>query len=100
MTMNVPSASDSGMLRRGSFTSPAVNVMLFQASAEKSEPVWATHRATNSPKAVIAFKPGTMSEAPLAAQRLPKFVATAARFQPSRSPARIRPMQRRRSSRS
>ena len=39
MTMIVPSASDSGMLRRGSFTSPAVKVMLFQASAEKSDPV-------------------------------------------------------------
>ena len=39
MTMTVPSASDSGMLRRGSFTSPAVKVMLFQASAENSEPV-------------------------------------------------------------
>ena len=27
------------MFRRGSLTSPAVNVMLFQASAENSEPV-------------------------------------------------------------
>ena len=40
------------MFRRGSFTSPAVNVMLFQASAEKSEPVCATQIATNRPNAV------------------------------------------------
>ena len=45
ITMTVPSASDSGMLRLGSFTSPAVNVMLFQASAEKSEPVCDTQMA-------------------------------------------------------
>ena len=51
MTMTVPSASDSGMFRRGSFTSPAVNVMLFQASAEKSDPVCATQIATNRPNA-------------------------------------------------
>ena len=46
---HVPSASASGMFRRGSFTSPAVNVMLFHASAEKSEPTCATHSAMNMP---------------------------------------------------
>ena len=60
MTMPVPSASDSGMLRRGSFTSPAVKVMLFQASAENSEPVCATHTPTNSPNAVAAVSPGAI----------------------------------------
>ncbi len=38
MTKPVPSTSESGMLRFGFFTSPAVKVMLFHASAEKSEP--------------------------------------------------------------
>ena len=52
--MNVPSASDSGMLRRGSLTSPAVKVMLFQASAENSDPVCDTQIATNRPNAVKA----------------------------------------------
>ena len=51
MTMAVPSASESGTSRRGFFTSPAVKVMLFQASAEKSEPTWATPKATKRPKA-------------------------------------------------
>ena len=51
-------ASESGRLRRGFFTSPAVKVMLCQASAEKSEPVCATQIATNSPKAVVGAEPG------------------------------------------
>ena len=59
----VPSASDSGIFLRGSFTSPAVNVMLFQASAENSEPVCATQMAMNSPNAVSADKPGTIGAA-------------------------------------
>ena len=50
MTMAVPSASESGTSRRGFFTSPAVKVMLFQASAEKSEPTCATPNATKRPK--------------------------------------------------
>src|SRR5437899_2710399 len=32
--MNVPKASESGMLRRGSFTSPAVTVVVFHERAE------------------------------------------------------------------
>ncbi len=47
--MAVPSASESGTSRRGFFTSPAVKVMLFQASAEKSEPTCATPYATSKP---------------------------------------------------
>ncbi len=35
------------MFRRGFFTSPAVNVMLFHASAEKSEPTCTTARITS-----------------------------------------------------
>ncbi len=90
--MPVPSASESGMFRRGSFTSPAVKVMLFQASAENSEPVCEMHTATNRPNVVIAVNPGTMSSVPRTVHRLPKLSATAARFQPSATPTRIRPI--------
>ena len=65
MTMPVPSASDSGMLRRGSFTSPAVKVMLFHASAENSEPVCATQMRDEQPeRGRSAVSPGTMSTLP------------------------------------
>src|SRR5271170_7430047 len=49
MTTPVPSASDSGRLRLGFFTSPAVKVTLFQASAENSDPTWATARIVRTP---------------------------------------------------
>ena len=91
MTIEVPSASESGMLRRGSRTSPAVKVMLFQASAEKSDPVCDTQTATKRPNAVTAVKPGTISTAPRVVQRLPKLSATAVWFQPRSTPTRIRP---------
>ena len=42
-----PMTSDSGILRRGFFTSPAVKVMLFHASAENSEPTCTTARITS-----------------------------------------------------
>src|SRR5439155_18999924 len=51
MTNPVPNKSESGMFRRGSRTSPAVNVMLFQASAENSEPTCPTQIAINNPSA-------------------------------------------------
>ena len=47
------------MLRFGSLTSPAVKVMLFQASAENSDCVCDTQTATNSPQAVAAVSPGS-----------------------------------------
>src|SRR4051812_2889111 len=49
MTSPVPSASDSGTFRCGFLTSPAVNVMLFHASDEKSEPTCATQKTTIKP---------------------------------------------------
>src|SRR5580658_3467675 len=39
--------SESGRLRLGFFTSPAVNVTLFHASAENSEPTCTTARITS-----------------------------------------------------
>ena len=71
---DVPSASESGMFRRGSFTSPAVKVMLFQASAENSDPVCDTQTATNSPNAVTAETPGVMSENAARVPELPEVV--------------------------
>ena len=61
---HVPKARESGMLRCGSFTSPAVKVMLFHASAEKSEPVCATHSATKMPNAVAADTPSAIGLTP------------------------------------
>src|SRR5256885_11331466 len=75
MTRMVPSASDNGTLRRGSFTSPAVKVMLFQASAEKSELVWAKQMTTKRPKAVTAGKPfNTFLKQPRQDQKKPQIV--------------------------
>jgi len=59
MTVPVPMASESGRLRCGFFTSPAVKVTLFQASAEKSEPTFATARTTM----VIDKRVGSLAEA-------------------------------------
>src|SRR5262249_45728427 len=50
-TNPVPNRSESGMFLRGSRTSPAVKVMLFQASAENSEPTCPTQIAINIPSA-------------------------------------------------
>ena len=72
MTMIVPSASDSGMLRRGSFTSPAVNVMLFQASAEKSEPVCATQMRDEQAEGGHRRQAGRDLDEPRGVQRSPK----------------------------
>ena len=45
MTIAVPIARESGTSRLGFLTSPAVNVMLFHASAEKSDPTCETPNA-------------------------------------------------------
>src|ERR1700677_1086332 len=70
--MHVPKASERGTLRRGFFTSPAVNVMLFQPSAENSEPTWAMHRATNKPNVVAGVIPGATGVYPCGRHRLVK----------------------------
>ena len=49
MTAPVPSASESGRLRWGFFTSPAVKVTLFQASEENSDPTCETARIVSTP---------------------------------------------------
>ncbi len=65
MTMPVPSASESGIFRRGFFTSPAVKVMLFHASAANSDPTCETHKATKSPYPVAALIPAAIGTYPL-----------------------------------
>src|ERR1700733_4656928 len=71
--MNVPRASDSGTFLRGFLTSPAVNVMLFQPSAENSEPTWATHKAASNPNAVTGVTPGATGVYPCGRHRSVKF---------------------------
>ena len=85
------------MLRRGFFTSPAVNVMLFQASAEKSDPVCATHIAIRSPKPSSRRGPVAIGTAPRGVQKLPNsrpppcgFHPTAARRHQRDQRARLR----------
>jgi len=63
--MKTPSASDNGTLRRGFFTSPAVNVILFHASAANSDPTWATHSATNQPQQRLWRQPRRNRRVPL-----------------------------------
>ena len=90
--MMVPNASESGMLRLGSLTSPAVKVMLFQASAENSEPVWATQIPTKRPNALMAVRPPPKSSSePLTVHRLLKFAPNAPEREPISKPNTIRP---------
>src|SRR5258707_4823836 len=53
ITTPVPTANESGKLRLGFFTSPAVKVTLFQASADKSEPTCATARIVSVPTKTV-----------------------------------------------
>src|SRR5207247_1073759 len=81
------------MFRRGSFTSPAVKVMLFQASAEKSELVCATQMPTNRPKAVAAVSPApTSCKPPRKVQKSLKFSAPAPDFTPTIMPSKMSAM--------
>src|SRR5215203_1338674 len=97
MTREVPAASESGMLRFGFLTSPAVKVMLFQASAENSEPTWATQKAMNRPKAPIEAAtagaeviPGSIVTTSRGVQkRSPKLAAIAPALRPIATPTRI-----------
>ena len=89
ITIVVPKAIDSATSRLGFLTSPAVNAILFQASAEKSDPTCATPNATKIPKNPLAtvtlgmsprrkFAPGSMACASRAAQKCAKLSAMAA----------------------
>src|SRR4029077_2615585 len=83
-------ANERGRLRLGFFTSPAVKVTLFQASAEKSEPTCATARIvstpTNGPAAAPEAECGESNR-----QKLPKFAAMACALRETKIPATTRP---------
>ena len=78
--MATPRASESGRLRLGLRTSPAVKVTLFQASEEKSEPTMATPTSRTESK----FQPALR-------QKSVKLLATASGLRPTRKPAPTRP---------
>src|SRR5262249_24505472 len=88
--MQVPSAKERGTFRCGFLTSPAVNVMLFQASAEKSEPTWATQRATNKPNAVSGPRPAATGGYP-AGVHMEKFAASLGELRPAINPTAMTP---------
>ena len=94
ITSPVPNNSESGMFRRGSRTSPAVNVMLFQASAEKSEPTWATQTAINIPSALPVAETAPMNprsdvigETAVGVQKFAKFACNAPALRPTKIPS-------------
>src|SRR5271157_4607075 len=100
--MTVPMAMDRATSRLGFFTSAAVNPMLFQASAEKSEPTWATASARSSPYQPPAavtvgtndfrkLAPGTMGCAPRIAQKCEKLSEIAEAFRKTNTHRKIRP---------
>jgi len=71
--MTLPKASESGMFLRGSFTSPAVNVMLFHASGGEQRSGLRLRRLRRTGLTPIRrVRPGVLSMAPRAAHRLPK----------------------------
>src|SRR5438309_4379419 len=96
MTTTVPAASESGMFRRGSFTSPAVNVMLFHASDEKREPTCETQKAINNPKTPLAAvtsarddKSGLIVPVGWGVQKLLKFAFITSALRPMNNPMKI-----------
>src|ERR1022692_2846582 len=78
--MATPRASESGRVRFGLRTSPAVNVTLFQESEEKSDPTMATPTSRTESK----FHPEWR-------QKSVKLLATAAGLRPTRKPAATNP---------
>src|SRR5213078_2239421 len=94
MTSPVPKASDNGRLRRGFLTSPAVNVMLFQASAENSEPTCPTQIAINIPSAPAVAETAptngrsdVIGEAALGVQKFAKLTCSASALRPTKIPS-------------
>src|ERR1035441_11083032 len=78
--MGTPRASDSGRVRLGLRTPPAVNVTLFQESELKSAPTMATPTSRTESKFHPAWR-----------QNPVKLLATAAGLGPTRNPAPTRP---------
>src|SRR4051812_13352006 len=99
MTKAVPNRRDNGIFRRGSRTSPAVNVMLFHASEENSEPTWPTQTAINIPSAPPAAETALTNgrsdvtgETPAGVQKFVKLACSAPAFRPTKTPSAISAM--------
>src|SRR5947208_3376398 len=97
MTNAVPAARESGTFLFGFFTSPAVKVMLFQASEENREPTCATQNATNKPNrpplaaiADIKETSGLIISTPRGVQRSVKLDLIASACRPTVKPIRMR----------
>src|SRR6185312_11656726 len=83
ITVTVPITIARVTFLSGLRTSPAAKAMLCHESAEKSDPVWLTHNATNSPNAVPALNPEEVRGTnPRACQRSPKLARKAVAFFP------------------
>ena len=95
MTSAAPQNSERGMLRLGSFTSPAMKVIVSHATEENSDPTWAMQTATRSPMPVAAVttgrnaKSGRMSTAPCGVQQSAKLACSAATLRPRKNPITI-----------
>ena len=94
ITRPVPKTSDNGMFRRGSRTSPAVNVMLFHASEENSEPTWPTQTAINIPSAPPAAETAPTNgrsdvtgETAVGVQKFVKLACSASALRPTKMPS-------------
>jgi len=76
--------------------SPAVKVMLFQASEEKREPTWATQKAMRSPSAPAAAEVAGIPRSDwmvtgfCGVHRSWKLAAMACEFRPTKRPRRIK----------
>src|ERR1700751_101381 len=96
MTTPVPKASDSGRLRLGFFTSPAVKVTLFHASAENSDPTCATARIVSVPTQTVGPPTPTCTAcraaSPAFSQKCPlKLAESAGALRPRKNPKSTRP---------
>src|SRR5260370_10271544 len=100
--MMVPKAIDNATSRFGFSTSAAVNPMLFQASAENSDPTCATPKATSNPNQPLAAvtvgnkflrkpAPGSIGCAPRIAHKFEKLSAIAAEFRATNTHRKIIP---------
>src|ERR1700722_5982816 len=83
ITSPTPNNKDRGTFLFGLRTSPAVNVMLFQASAANSDPIGAAHNAINIPNPVSREMPGAGGVYPRGVQADPKFDLTVINFHPT-----------------
>src|SRR5215472_12307358 len=93
ITNPVPNKSARGRFRRGSRTSPAVNVILFQASAENKEPTCPTQIAINIPSAPPVAETVPMNgrsdvigETDVGVQKFVKLACSASALHPTKMP--------------